>query len=471
MAGVDIDNMSTAELLSLDPDAADEFYGGLTDEDWTALLYDWSFWSRPKQQTPEGDWLYWLILAGRGFGKTRTAAEVIRERVEAGEARRICVLAPTAAVARDVVVEGESGILEICPPWNKPKFLSTKRRLTWKNGSKLTYYSSEEPDLLRGDQFDTLWIEELCALKNPKKCWDYLMPSIRLGKPKIVISTTPKKNHVLLQPLLGRIKAQEERGKKKIFLTRGTTWENASNLAEESLEELEEMFEGMSIGRQELYGEVLTEVDGAKWTLAQLDADRVEEAPPLVAIAVGVDPAVSNNSRSDDNGIVVVGRCANGHAWVLGDYSLTAGPEDWGSALVKACRDFDVSKIKVETVRGGNLIRRNIETTFADLEFELPPIDEINSQELDKLGRIELFIGLYEVHKVHHLGKLEKLENEMTSWNPAENKYSPNRIDALIMALSALFPEREKKVKLTSAKRIDVPRNAYAPKRPIRRAI
>jgi phage terminase large subunit-like protein len=464
--GLDIDNMSTAEQLALMPAEAEEFYESLTEDEWQVLRYEWSHWRRPKQCLPILlTWFIWLLMAGRGFGKTRTAAEAIRERVESGEARRICVLAPTAAVARDVVVEGESGILEICPPWNKPRFLSSKRRLVWKNGAQLTYFSSEEPELLRGGQFDTLWVEELCALKNSRKCWDFLIPAIRLGKPKIIITTTPKRRHPILNQLLERAKAGES---SRIVVTRGTTWENSGNLADESLLELEETYADTTMGRQELEGEVLDEVEGAYWTEAKIDADRVEEAPALVQIAVGVDPAISSNSRSDENGIVVVGKCANGHAYVLGDYSVHGSAEEWGKALIEACRDFDVDGIKVETVRGGNLVRRNIEMVADGEKFELPPIDEINSQELDKLSRIELYSGLWEKHRVHHLAKLllKKLENEMTDWSPLESKYSPNRIDALIMAMSLLFPEREQTVKITSARQIIVPADAYKPKRP-----
>lgn len=469
--GLDVDNMSTAELLALATDVAEEFYDELTEDEWQVLRYEWSHWQRPKQTAPLGEWFIWLLLAGRGFGKTKTAAETVRERVESGKARRIAVLAPTAAVARDVVVEGESGLLECCPPWNKPKFYNSKRRLVWKGGATLTYFSSEEPELLRGGQFDTLWIEELCALKNPRKCWDYLIPAVRLGKPKIIITTTPKRRHPILNQLLERLKEQLEgkQSKSKIVVTRGSTWENAGNLADETLEELEETYAGTQMGKQELEGEVLDEVEGAFWTEAAIEADRREKAPPLVKIAIGVDPAVSSKKRSDENGIVVVGRCAEGHAWVLGDYSKKTGPEDWGRLLVKACRDWDVHGIKVETVRGGNLIRRNIETIFDEEDFVLPLIEEINSQELDKLGRIELYSGLYELHRVHHVGKHKHLEIEMTDWSPLESSYSPNRIDALIMALSMLFPEREKTVKITSAKKIEVPTDAYKARKPVSR--
>lgn len=383
----------------------------------------------------------------------------MRERAEKGLSKRVGLIVPTVSVARDVAIEGEAGLLNICPPWKRPEFQISKRRLTWPNGVRLTYYPSDQPELMRGMETDLLWIEELCALRNPSQCYAMAKMGNRIGEAKTLVSTTPKKNHPVLNILLKRA------AEGKASIVRGSTYENATNLAEEAVSDLMDMYGGTRLGLQELSGEVLADTDGAYWTEEQLDHLRRYDHPPLVKVAVGVDPAISTNRRSDETGIVVAGRCAEGRAWILGDYSSDKGPSGWGHALVDACRSHGATGLKVETVRGGNLIVRNIAQIFDELEFALPPIEEINSQELDKLARIELFVGLFEQSKAFMVGRHPKLEKEMTDWSPKESKYSPNRIDAMVMALDLLFPERSKPTVIIPSERIEVARGSYAPKR------
>lgn len=478
--GLDVSNMSCAELLALDAEAEAEYYDSLSDEDWLALAYEWSWWARPKQMIPDPFPYIWMLQTGRGFGKTRTCSETVREVVNLGLARRIGVLAPTRAVARDVVVEGESGLLNISPPWNKPKYESSKRRVTWPGGQVLTLFSSEDPELIRGAELDFLWIEEACALKHPERCFSNAFFALRLGQdPHCIISTTPKRRHPILQ-LVKKIAAKQEGAVK---VTRGHTLENKTNLANQSLDLMLDTYGETSLGKQELAGEELTDVPGAFWTELQLDNLRVSNHPALKKIVVGVDPAISDKKRSDDNGIVVSARGVDDDLYVLADYSVHGNSDAWGRALFRACLDYSVSNIHVETVRGGNLVRRNIEQTWEALNKEreeqgletviIPQITEINSQELDKFGRIELFAGLWEQGRAHHVGDLRpkyvkedkedaSLEGEMVDWSPRDSKYSPNRIDALIMGVSKLYPERMEIKTHTASKRVEAPSRSDA---------
>lgn len=476
--------MSTAELLALDADAEEEYYSGLSDEAWLALGYDWEWWARPKQKLPSPLPYIVMFQTGRGFGKTRGCAEATRERAESGKSRRMGVLTPTAAVARDVVVEGESGLINCAPPWCKPVYNQSKKRVTWPNGVQLQLFSSEEPELIRGAELDWLWIEEACALSNPKKCFSNAFFALRLGRdPHCIISTTPKRRHYILE----KIREIKKKTPSKVFVIRGHTLENKSNLADESLEIMVDTFGDTRLGKQELEGEELLDVPGAFWSESQLEKLRVSTYPTLKRIWAGVDPAVSSNKRSDENGIVVAARGVDDHLYVLGDYSIHGTSGDWARALFRACVDWAVAGIAVETCRGGNLVRRNLELTWKEINEErerdglepvvIPFIKEINSQELDKMGRVELFSGLWEQGRAHSVGNLgpkyprkdkpdQCLEGEMCSWSPEESKFSPNRIDALIEATSKLFPEREQIKEHTMSKRIEVDVTAsVAPRR------
>ena len=229
-----------------------------------ALLYDWSFWARPEQLPPPGDWRVWLLLAGRGFGKTRTGAELIRARVAARTARRIALVAPTAADARDVMVEGESGILAISPPWDRPRYEPSKRRLTWPNGAVATLFSADEPERLRGPQHDAAWCDELGSWRYPE-AWDMLMFGLRLGPdPRVVVTTTPRPTK-LIRALLADPTA---------VVTRGSTYENRANLAPAFLDQIIRKYEGTRLGRQELDAELLDDVPGALWTRGIIEAAR-----------------------------------------------------------------------------------------------------------------------------------------------------------------------------------------------------
>ncbi len=256
-----------------------------------ALFYDWQFWARHNQLPPEGDWRVWLLLAGRGFGKTRTGAELMRARVTARTARLVALVAPTAADARNVMVEGESGILAISPPWDRPRYEPSKRRLIWDNGAVATLYSADEPERLRGPQHDTAWCDELASWRYPE-AWDMLMFGLRLGvDPRIVVTTTPRPTKLL----------RELTADQTVALTHGTTYENRANLAPHFIEQIVRKYEGTRLGRQEIDAEMLDDVPGGLWSRVMVEAARARSAPALIRIVVSIDPAATSGEACRRN--------------------------------------------------------------------------------------------------------------------------------------------------------------------------
>lgn len=368
-------------------------------------------------------------MAGRGFGKTRTGGEWVRSLVEQGKAKRIALVAPTAADARDVMIEGESGLLAISPPWFKPRYEPSKRRLTWPNGAIATAYSADEPERLRGPQHDAAWCDELAAWRYPE-AWDMLMFGLRLGTdPRCVVTTTPKP-----VPLVKDLLKQPT-----TVVIRGSTYDNAGNLAKAFLDQIVEKYEGTRLGRQELNAELLDDNPYALWKRGQIDASRVRTAPDLLRIVVGVDPTAT--SSGDEAGIVVagVGMCnckgtPEKHGFVLADESLQGSPAAWGSAAVNAYHKHKADRILGETNNGGEMIEYTIKTVPNGRTVSYKGIHASRG----KRTRAEPVASLYEQGKVHHVGSFAKLEDEMCNWTPDEED-SPNRMDALVWALSELM--------------------------------
>src|ERR1700757_2320370 len=297
---------------------ADSFAAQLVD----ALENSWPALARPNQLPPPGNWWQvWLLLAGRGFGKTRTLAEWACSQAASGQASRIAIVAATAADARDVLVEGESGILAVAPPWCRPVYEPSKRRLTWPNGAIATTFSAEEPERLRGPQHDAAVCDELGAWSRPET-WDMLQFGLRLGrKPRCLVATTPRPTRLIRELL-----AREGRD---VVVTRGSTYENRANLAPGFFDQVIRKYEGTRLGRQELNAELLEDTPGALWSHAIIDAARISAAPSLHRIVVAIDPAVTSGEDADETGIVVVGKDANGHGYVLADASGRHQPVEW----------------------------------------------------------------------------------------------------------------------------------------------
>lgn len=423
-------------LAKADPDLLRYAVEGLSDSEALGLPWLFDFWALPHQLPPPGAWRSWVILGGRGAGKTRAGAEWVRSQVEGprprdpGRCRRIALLAETIDQAREVMVFGDSGIMACSPPDRRPLWHATRRMLEWPNGATAQLFSAHEPEALRGPQFDGAWADELAKWKKGEEAWDMLQFGLRLGSdPRCVVTTTPRTAPVLLD-LLDR---------PGTAVTRATTFANRANLAPGFLEEMQARFQGTRLGRQELEGLILDDSDGALWTHAAIDRDRVDESPPLDRVVVAVDPAVSTGKSADATGIVVVGVSQKGdprdwHAYVLEDATVQgASPDAWGRAVIEAARRHDAQRIVAEVNQGGALVEtilRGIDPMVAYTPLRA---------EAGKSLRAEPIAALYERGRVHHLrhAGLGELEDQMTRMTAGgwRGKGSPDRLDALVWGL------------------------------------
>jgi phage terminase large subunit-like protein len=301
---------------------ADKLAEALADGGWRAK-------ARPEQLAPPGDWNGWVVCAGRGFGKTRTGAEWVRENVEAGAAKRIALIGPTVADTRDVMVEGPAGILAVSSPWCRPEYEPSKRRLTWPNGAIATTFSAEESDRLRGPQHDALWFDELAAAADAPAVWDMAMFGLRIGaRPRWLVTTTPKPIK-LLRELLAREGHD-------VVITRGSTLDNAANLAPGFIEAIQARYEGTRLGRQEINAELLLDVQGALWTRDMLDRTNGKwTLPDMKRVVVAIDPSGTRgeDDSGDSIGIIVAGLGTDGFGYVLADKTCKLSPDGWGRPL------------------------------------------------------------------------------------------------------------------------------------------
>ena len=387
------------------------------------LVHEWRrLWARPEQRVPGGDWDTWLILSGRGWGKTRTGAEAVREFARV-PGTRIALVGRTSADVRDVIVEGESGLRAIMPPRERPLYEPSKRRLTWPNGSQATCYSADEPDLLRGPQHHKALCDELASWRYLDETWSNLVFGLRLGtNPQKVITTTPRPL-VLIKRLLSD---------PRCVVTRGSTYDNAANLAPSAIAEFRAKYEGTRIGRQELNGEVLDDVPGALWQREAIDKLRIREAPALARVVVAIDPAVTSGEDADETGIVVAARGDDGEFYVLADRTCRMSPDGWARRAVIALDEFSADRIVAETNNGGEMVELTVRTVRASA-----PYRAVHASR-GKRVRAEPIAALYEQGKVHHVGALPELEDQMCSFLPEGNERSPDRVDALVWALTEL---------------------------------
>lgn len=413
-------------MRSLTKEQRQRFLSSLTPTEAAALKFDWPFWARPNQVAPKGGWRHWLILAGRGFGKTRTGAEWVRALVEGGKARHIALVAPTMNDARAVMVEGESGLLAICPPWARPRFEPSKRLLTWPNGAVATLYSAEEPERLRGPQHDAAWADELCAWRMGEAAWDMLMFGLRLGEsPRTVVTTTPKP-----VPVLKRLIADAH-----VHVTRGSTFDNLDNLAPAFARDIVRRYEGTRLGRQELLAEILEDVPGALWSRAGLEACRADAAPALCRLVVAVDPPASSGEKADECGLVAAGLGADGHAYVLADdTSRGLSPHGWAARAVALYHRLKADRIVAETNQGGAMVAALIAQVDPGV-----PVRAVHATR-GKVVRAEPVAALYEQGRVHHAGAFPALEDQMCAFTPEGlSGASPDRVDALVWAITELM--------------------------------
>lgn len=403
------------------------------------LNWRWrGWWARPNQLAPEGDWATWLVLAGRGFGKSRSGSEWLRERWKAG-ASRIAIVAETAADARDVLVEGPSGILAVSPKADRPLYEPSKRRLTWPNGAVGTLYNGTEPDQLRGPEHDTALVDELAKYREAQDTWDNLQFGMRRGdRPQVMVTTTPRP-----LPIIKAILADPT-----TVVTRGSTFDNAANLPERFLAAVRTRYEGTRLGRQELFAEILDDLPGALWSRDAIDAGRVRAAPEMRRVVVAVDPSGTRGASDDgdDIGIIVAGVGIDGRGYVMADRTCKLSPDGWGRRSVEAYREFRADRIVAERNFGGAMVEHVIRTVDPKVSFR-----EVTASR-GKVARAEPVAALYEQNRVAHVGTFPELEDQMV--NIAPDGYvgngSPDRADALVWALTELMLAGENRAAVVS---------------------
>lgn len=414
-------------IASLPKAKREAFWKSLTEREALILKYSWEFWARDNQLPPPEPWSTWLLLAGRGFGKTRVGAETIRHLKNKGYGR-FALVAPTAADARDVMVEGESGILAISPPWDRPLYEPSKRRITWNNGALATLYSAEDPDQLRGPQHDAAWCDELAAWTYAQDTWDMLAFGLRLGDlPKTIVTTTPRPIKLVKELLRAR----------DTHTTRGSTMDNKGNLAPQFLRNVLEKYEGTRLGRQEINAEILEDTPDALWQRRKLDETRVRVCPDLARIVVAVDPPATSGENSDECGIVVAGTGRDGKFYIIADVSERGlRPIEWATRAVAAYHTHQADRILAEVNNGGEMVEAVVRQVDVTVSYK-----GVHASR-GKVTRAEPISALYEQGKVHHVGAFPKLEDQMCEFTPDFDRkkmgYSPDRVDALVWALTEL---------------------------------
>lgn len=415
-------------LRNATPSQVREAIASLSPAEALALQYDWrGLWARPEQLAPPGDWSTWLIKCGRGWGKTRTGAEWIVEKERLG-ARYITLVGATPADCRDIMIEGESGILAVAPPDRRPIYEPSKLRLTWPSGAVAVIRSGYKPDGLRGVQSEVAWCDELASWKYPES-WDQLQFGLRLGSnPQAVVTTTPRPT-----PVIKRLIADPT-----TRVTHGSTYDNRVNLAERFFSAVIRKYEGTRLGRQELLGDVLDDNPGALWKRSEhLDPFRVRVAPELRRVIVAVDPAVTANEDSDETGIIVVGLGVDGHGYVLDDASGIWTPGQWADRVYYKWKEFAADLVVGEVNNGGDLVEANLRAH--DHERRNVLAYKAVRASRGKVTRAEPVQALYEQGRIHHVGSLATLEDQMCGWDPRVDGKSPDRLDALVWGITELM--------------------------------
>lgn len=425
---------SLAETVAALPEEEREsVLSELAEDELRALEHDWQFWARPKQLPPDGEWRTWVIRTGRGWGKTRTGAEWLHKRAKEQPGRRMALVAQTPADARDYCIEGPGGLLNNRPLWcvnagdEWPNYEPSKRRITWPNGSVATIYSSEEPRQLRGFSGDTAWLDEFAKWTNPRESWDNLMFGMReasTDRPRVCITTTPRPLPVL----------QEIEAKDSSRVVTGSSYENRANLDPTWFDEILADYEGTTVGRQELYAEILDEYPGALWGRELLNDARVfpaDAVPDLSRVVVAVDPAVTSGDDSDETGIIVVGT-RDGRGYVVEDLTCRKSPEGWARDVVMAYHNHQADRVVAETNNGGDLVESVLRTHDPSVSYK-----SVRASR-GKRTRAEPVAALYEQGKVKHVPGLGALEDQMVSFLP-DQRESPDRVDALVWALTELM--------------------------------
>jgi len=407
------------------------------------LLWDWRTWARDKQLPPAGSWRTWDIRAGRGWGKDWTGSNWVHERAIALP-REIALVAATPADARDFMIEGPSGLVRLTPPHTRPVYWPSKRRLTWPNGSYATVFSGAEPDQLRGFSGDTAWVDELPKFQYPRETWMNLQFGMReasIDQPRTLLTHTPKP-----MTLLREIEASAS-----TVLTTGSSDENRVNLDPGWFDDILDPLRGTALGLQEIDAMLLDEAEGAMWSRGMIDNGRVSSPPvleggglDLMRIVVAIDPAVTSTADSDETGIVAAGlgpgKCVCGedntpHAFILADRSGRYTPKGWAEAALGLYDMLGADRLVAETNNGGEMVETTIRTIRPSVSYRALHASR------GKQARAEPIVALYEQGRIHHVGPLPDLEDQLVMWEPLSGAASPDRLDALVWAVTELMLE------------------------------
>lgn len=400
---------------------------GLSVTELKQVQHAWKFWAREDQFPPEEDWTTWLILGGRGAGKTRSGAEWIAAQVAAG-ARRLALVGETYEDAREVMIDGHSGLCALGEVVERPAYEASRHRLVWPNGAEAHVFSADDPDGLRGHQFEAAWADELCKWRRPDEAWSNLQLGLRLGeRPRQVVTTTPRPMKLLRQLMEG--------GTTRV--THASTHDNRAALADAFLTEVVRAYEGTALGRQELLGEIVEETSGALWTWSLIEAARVRSAPDLRRIVVAVDPPVTSGPEADECGIVIAGIAGSADrptAYVLADASLGgASPNGWAARVAQLAADYGADRVVAEINQGGDLVEEVLRLHDPSLPYRAVRATR------GKALRAEPVAALYEQGRVRHVGAFPRLEEQMTGFTGGPGEDSPDRLDALVWALTDLL--------------------------------
>lgn len=412
-----------AHLRQATPAQIDAFIAALRPGEAERLVHAWPLWARRSQLPPPGDWRVWLLMAGRGFGKTRAGAEWVRQLVEGGMARSVALVGDTEEDVRQVMIEGPSGILAVSPTGSRPHWHRSLRRLDWPSGAVARCFSASDPEQLRGPEFDHGWADEIGKWPY-EAAWDNLMLALRAGEmPRCLATTTPRP-----RAWLRRLAAAPD-----TVVVHGATAENEANLAPGFLAAMEARFGGTGLARQELYGEMVDAAPGALWQRVSLDGCRA--APParsaLVRVLVGVDPAIGGPGET---GIIVAGRDQGGLIWILEDASAALPPAEWAARVHRAARRWRAEAVVAEVNQGGALVRSLLAQGGTPL-----PVREVRARRT-KSQRAEPVAAAYARGEVRHGGLFPQLEDQMCSCVPGQRQQpSPDRLDALVWVVNALL--------------------------------
>jgi phage terminase large subunit-like protein len=397
-----------------------------SDKELAELLYDWrGFLARPDQVAPDGDWSIWLVLAGRGWGKTEVGAQWIKEQIAAG-VKSIALVAETQKDLEEVMVKR---LLDIYPPGEGPRVRYKPVRLSWPCGAEALGYNGTEPEQLRGPEFEVAWVDEIAKYRHSRETWDMLQFCMRKGHhPRQIITTTPRPIELVKSLVSGN--------EGKIIVTRGSTMDNRSNLAAPFIEKIQARYAGTRLGRQELNGEVLGDMPGALWQQGAIDLYRVRDMPKLERIVVAVDPAVTDTETSDEHGIIAAGVGADQRGYIIDDASTTGSPVEWARRTISTFDRLQADAIVIEINQGGDMVRHVLDSIRPNL-----PIIEVRATR-GKHVRAEPISALYEQGRISHVGSFSELENQMTMMTSSgyQGEGSPDRLDAAVWALTELFP-------------------------------